>query len=325
MKKLFVLPLFLLLFTFGCDDESSSNNTNNNSSICTDSCTEIPNKTICVEDDSATGFHCECELNFTEDATGNCIAVTGPCDSNPCIEANKTTCVENGTTYNCECDTNYTEDASGDCIVADPCVPNLCTDTNKTICVQDGTSYYCECDTNYTEDATGDCIVDSICAPNPCTDLNKSVCVEDATDAYHCDCDDGFVEDATGDCIVDPTACAFSFTCMGDYCVDPTEVFQCAIDTDCGNIALTCTSTNPIGTCVGCAGGAACPVGFECFTAGSGYCLKACDNGNPCPDAMSCNTGYCGAKSCTLETDCPDGYGCEGSGSKTCQRVACPL
>jgi hypothetical protein len=78
---------------------------------------------------------------------------TDPCFNNPCTEANKTTCVANGSSFTCSCDPGY-HDEGGACAIDVTCsdttcgAHGTCDDTNGITCT---------CEQGYSGTFCGDC------------------------------------------------------------------------------------------------------------------------------------------------------------------------
>ncbi len=200
-------------------------------------------------------------------------------------------------------------DGSGLCTRV-PCMDTVCSPYNPAGACDPGSTCI-----------DGTCV--SSCEPNPCVALNRNTC-ELSPNGPLCLCNPGFIENGNGDCEPDAQdTCPTGFSCRDGYCVDPAAPLQCVLDADCGG-SLTCSPTLPSGVCRGCTGTGDCPAGFDdrCL---AGYCLRACDAGNPCPEGMSCTNGYCGRRLCTGAADCAPGYTCvsQTDGTSNCERFTC--
>ena len=176
----------------------------------------------------------------------------------------------------------------------------------------------------------GSCV--SSCEPNPCGETNRTKC-EKKLGVPTCVCDEGTVE-KNGKCQPKTVqTCPSGFVCKNGYCADKSEgAFFCAENFDCGG-SLTCSPKSPSGTCNGCNYTAECPSLGEddpvsCL---NGYCMRGCLTDYDCNPGMICKTNsqgsFCGTKTCSKPSDCPENYTCtpsaENSGSGMCTRKPC--
>ena len=176
----------------------------------------------------------------------------------------------------------------------------------------------------------GSCV--SSCSPNPCGETNRTKC-EKKLGVPTCVCDEGTVE-KDGKCQPKTVqTCPSGFVCKNGYCADKSEgAFFCAENSDCGG-SLTCSPKSPSGQCNGCNYTADCPSLGEddpvsCLF---GYCMRGCLTDYDCNPGMICKTNsqgsFCGTKTCSKPSDCPENYTCKpsesGSESGTCSRIPC--
>ncbi|HOX44141.1 MAG TPA: alpha-amylase family glycosyl hydrolase [Myxococcota bacterium] len=224
-------------------------------------------------DACAAGYHAE-ELYCVPD-------IGGPCDPNPCQEANRTRCqVADGEAV-CLCDPGYHEDA-GACVADTACEPNPCQEAHRGVCQDDGAGgHTCACDPGYHEEE-GACAVDTACSPNPCpVGEHRGRCQDDGAGGHTCLCDPGYHEDA-GACVQD-TSCDPLTTCAGHG--------QC---TGAG-LECACDAGYAGANCADCAAG---------YHAAGGLCVSdtSCQP-NPCtqPDRTRCVTGPGGEAVCLCD------------------------
>ncbi|MCC6338213.1 MAG: PPC domain-containing protein [Myxococcales bacterium] len=123
----------------------------------------------------------------------------GPCAANPCTEAHRGVCIEQGAAAVCLCDDSFRDDGAGTCVAAQRCLPNPCQQPNKTQCIETQGATTCSCDVGFRDDGRGGCVSANPCATNPCTQPHRTVCVASGTTAF-CQCDSDFV-DRAGQCV----------------------------------------------------------------------------------------------------------------------------
>ncbi|MBN2694632.1 lamin tail domain-containing protein [bacterium] len=213
------------------------------------------NRTICIQDESEMGYHCDCEDGFI---LYNDSCVDPPCEPNPCTENNKSICTtsEDYQTFECSCNEGYYLSESGECKF-DYCAENPCSEANRSICTLNETvesGYTCSCDEGYL-DSNGSCVY-NYCVPNPCTESNKNICTLDSSESgYSCACNNGFA--------------LINGVCIRDLCSPNPCVLQ---------PHKTVCSLNETGTAYSCG----CEAGYKLGT--DGTCVV---QGDVCSDAVT--------------------------------------
>ncbi len=262
-----------------------------------------------------------------------------PCNPNPCEDANKTTCADDGEgNAVCSCDDGFEDYGDGACKPSDPCsTDTACAGENRECGNNQGIAECGDCLGGYHVD--GDvCVVDVACGDNTCnghgdcTDdtgvpvcacatgyagdnceacddangwhLNGTgdACTDNPCDPNTCNADDHRVcEAGTGNCLCDTGFCDIDATCIADGTENP--------DHDC-SVCDSATNKNDWslrGT------------NFEC-RASAGECdvAEVCDGvNNDCPvdgfvddgevcndDSNACNgVNTCVSGSCDQTTD----------------------
>jgi len=295
----------------------------NEQCLTTDDCREFPGATsTCASPHAAGGICIGCTV--ASDCPGNsqCYDTYGTCallcdDDGDCPYGDckgtgycgQKTCYSNEDCFGGSLCIDSNGSGSGMCQRI-PCKETACSATNPGGTCEAGKACI-----------GGTCV--GSCDPNPCVEVNRGTC-EIKLGVPSCLCEEG-THEVDGKCTPDTvTTCPSSFSCVGSYCVNSSDIgFVCGNDADCEDADLTCSPTLPSGTCNGCTYNAECPHGGAEFSdCVSGYCLRKCLLDTDCNSGMSClGSGYCGKKSCTSPKECPEGYTCSESGK--CSRIPC--
>ena len=201
---------------------------------------ECPDGAICFDEDGDGSGMCQripCleTLGSPYNPGGACdtgeACIDGACygscaPENPCVELNRTNCVETAQGPECHCDEGYAEDANGDCM------PEACPtgfSCQDGYCVDPGELFQCVVD--------ADCGGSLTCSPS----LPTGTC-SGCTDAV--DCPDGFDTCLSGYCLRSCTTsgdCAAGMECNGlGYC----GKLNCTAESDC-QPGYTCAPGDP--------------------------------------------------------------------------------
>ena len=322
----------------------------NNGKKCTTPIVEVVGSgdftTACL--DKANGIY-ELEGIFPENKCIDILISCGECHDCPPKEITKCACSDISECGDCEtcADTGFCESVCPDdeycygerCVECDPTTP--CP--NGQVCK----SGRCVCPQNKPFNVNGVCLEcvhtgvedcnecrDGVLVPLPCSgvcDPASNGCVdclqssdcdganECCSDGKTCDCCEGFVRASNGLCVPAPDCdennpCGPCQTCRdgkcddlvcpdGKICIDGSgcvEECDCSTPIACSVETSTCFTTTQGCGCIPCQG--------DCETGCSEGCYC---NGIECV-ADICFGGKCG---CTNGADCPEGYGCDGSGN----------
>lgn len=300
---------------------------------------------------------------FTDSNTDKCVTILiscsdGDCPTGDCGVTEKTICLCSDDTEcgDCEvCDGNLCVTICQDdefcandrCVQCDP--DNPCPDgkvckNGRCVCPQDrplnigGRCFECAFEgvQNCAECRDGELVplpCTGVCDPgtNQCVDcLQASDCDGDnecCSDSNDCECCEGYQRDSLnrcqpipectkdsdcGDCEVcndggcDPVVCPFGSVCVPGYgCVPECD---CNTLQGCNDITNRCAE-GPLGCgCVPCDGDCGTGCGTGCYCAGDECVGDPCFSGNcPCQDG----------------TDCPEGFGCDGTNCVPCGTLSC--
>jgi hypothetical protein len=270
-------------------------------------CHDCPPKEIrkCICSDDA-----ECEDCETCNDSGFCESTCPPdeyCYGERCVECDPSTPCPNGQTCKsgrCVCPQNKPFNVNGVCL---ECIHTGVVNCNEC---KDGVLTPLPC-SGVCDPSSNDCVD---CLQSSDCDGDNECCV-----GKLCDCCEGFVRASNGSCVPAPdcdeeTPCGPCKTCRdgkcedivcpdGKICVDGSgcvEECDCTEAAPCTKITSRCvTSTQGCG-CIAC----------------EGDCTSGCSEGCYC-DGTKCVGDICygGKCPCTNGADCPEGYGCDGSGN----------
>ena len=295
-------------------------------------CREFGGNAICSAPNAAGGVCSGCSAN--SDCPGNtqCMENFGTCalmcDSDNDCPYGK--CNSNGYCGQKKCSTDEDCFAGTICRYSTGSNDGMC---QRLTCRETACSFsnpHGTCPNQGEACINGECVAS--CSPNPCGETNRTKC-EIKLGVPTCVCDEGTVE-KDGKCQPKTVQnCPSGFVCKNGYCADKSEgAFFCAENSDCGG-SLTCSPKSPAGQCNGCNYTADCPSLGEddpvsCL---NGYCMRGCLTDYDCNPGMICKTNsqgsFCGTKTCSKPSDCPENYTCKpsesGSESGTCSRIPC--
>lgn len=288
----------------------------------------------------------ELEGVFAEDTCVDILVRCAECDNCPPIEIRKCICSGDAGCADCEfcdesgfCESRCPEDwycLNETCVECDnntPCADGKVCKSGRCVCpqnapfelngkclecIEDAPCRDCENGVYINRDCSGKC--------DPLTDdcvdcLTTTDCDGDneCCDDKKCDCCEGYVRDAFDNCVPKPqcdenTPCPSCTTCVDGNCqaiVCPDGMiclgeFGCVEACDCNN-PTACTDDKS--TCVSRTQGCGC---VSC----QGDCTTGCSEGCYC-NGTECVGDVCfgGKCPCSDGTDCPDGYGCDGTGN----------
>ncbi|KAJ7410447.1 fibrillin 2 [Pitangus sulphuratus] len=293
-----------------------------------DNCKHHPNLCLngrCIP--TLSGYRCECNMGYKQDANGDCIADVDECTSNPCSNGD---CVNTPGSYYCKCHTGFQRTPTKQaCIDIDECIQNgvLCKNGR---CVNTDGSFQCICNAGFELTTNRKNCVDH----DECTTANmclNGMCINE-DGSFKCICKPGFVLAPNGRYCTDVDECQTSGICMNGHCINTEGSFRC----DCppglvvGVDGRVCGDTHMRSTCYGGIRKGLCVRPFPGAVTKSECCCANSDYGfgepcHPCPaknsdinecalDPDICTNGICKNLHGSYRCNCNSGYEPDPSG-----------
>ena len=272
-----LLALMLAMYVVGCGDDGEV----------------LPDGDIDISDgdvDGDTDGDVDGDVEEGEEGT------VDPCDPNPCTDANKTVCADDGNgNAVCSCDEGFTDYGDGTCKPTDPCTDDTTCAAENRECTNDSGVVLCgDCLAGYHEDDQSACVEDEECLENSCNGHGTCSVVDGVV---QCECETGYAGDHCDACDADN---GYHFADDGETCTtDVCNPNPCTEDNK-----SVCADEEGLAVC-------SCDDGFMDY--GNGACLPVdpCDP-NPCEDD---NKTVCSNDQGTAVCACDDGFTDYGDGT----------